>query len=146
MLYYYDKEDNSLNKLSKINGLSDINISSIKYLKSVNTLIIGYENGNIDLLQGDVITNMSDIKRNTTIIGSKAVNDIFLLDNTAYLACGFGIVVLDLNKTEIKETYLIGSNRNENVAQVFIEGNDICLGTDFDDGISIDDRRGAINR
>ena len=52
-LFYYDLSDNSLNKLSKIDGLSDISVSAMAYDGESKTFAIGYENGNLDLLQGN---------------------------------------------------------------------------------------------
>jgi len=107
-LFYLNLTDNSLNRLNKINGLSDINFSLIKYHKSTDNLIIAYTNGNIDILKNDIIYNMSDIKRKN-IIGSKKINNITFKDNLAYLSLDFGIVVLDPVKREILDTWYIGS-------------------------------------
>lgn len=110
-LFYFDKDDNSINRLSKINGLSDIGISKIRYNKTNKTLVVAYSNTNIDLIQNNKIINISDIKRKT-ILGLKTINDISFVDNYAYLSCGFGIVVLDLTRNEIKDTWYIGNNGN----------------------------------
>lgn len=106
-LFYYDKDENEVVRLSKVTGLSDIGVSTIKYNSFVNILVIAYSNTNIDLIEGDRVINISDIKRKS-IPGNKVINDIFFKDNLAYLACGFGIVVMDLSKKEIKDTYYIG--------------------------------------
>ncbi|MDD3744401.1 MAG: two-component regulator propeller domain-containing protein, partial [Lentimicrobiaceae bacterium] len=106
-LFYYDEADYSLNRLGKINGLSDVGVSSIQYHTGLHTLVVAYTNGNIDLVTNDVVLNLSDIKRKT-ILGNKSINRITLIDDDAYLACGFGIVVLDIKRREFKGTYLIG--------------------------------------
>ena len=36
------------------------------------------------------------------------INNISFSGNEAYLACGFGIVILDLVRQEVKDTYYIG--------------------------------------
>jgi hypothetical protein len=107
-LMYIDQKDNSLHKISKANGLSDVGISSIAYSEKANTLVIGYTNGNIDFLIDDNIINLSDIKRKS-IYGSKSINNILVIDDKAYLSCGFGIVKIDLSRQEIENTYFIGS-------------------------------------
>ena len=48
-LFFYEKADNSIAKLSKVNGLSDVGISKIKFDESSETLIIAYKNSNLDL-------------------------------------------------------------------------------------------------
>ena len=108
-LIYYDKEDNSVQRINKVNGLSDVGISAINYNSKNNTLVIAYSNANIDLFKNNVIINISDIKR-SEILGNKVINDICFIDSFAYLSCGFGIVVLDLDKEEIHDTYYIGPN------------------------------------
>ncbi len=106
-MFNYNKDDNSLQKYSKVNGLADVNISTIGYSENTQTLIVSFENGNIDLIASDSITNLPDIKRKI-IAGDKKINEILFLGEYAYLACGFGIVVIDLNKKEIKDSYLFG--------------------------------------
>lgn len=108
-IFYYDKEDNSIQRISKINGLSDIGISAMNYSAAYNTLVIAYTDANIDLIQSNTIINMSDIKR-SSILGNKTINDIYFIGQYAYLCCGFGIVVLDMIKQEIHDTYYIGAN------------------------------------
>ncbi len=106
-LFYYRKDDNSLNRVTKINGLSDIGIATINFHTNTQTLIIAYQNSNIDLLVSNRIINVSDIKRKN-IPGKKNINKILFVNNFAYLSCGFGIVELDLMRQEIKNTYHIG--------------------------------------
>ncbi len=106
-LFYYNKEDNSINKLSREDGLSDTEISTLAYNENTASLIIAYKNANIDILQGNKVFNLSDIKRKQ-ILGDKNIYHIYLQDDLAYFSCGFGIVVLDTDKKEIRETYFIG--------------------------------------
>ena len=103
----YDVSDNEVKFLSRVETLSDIGINTISFNSSTNTLIVGYKNGNLDVI-GDKTTNISAIK-NSTITGNKTVNSIYNIGDLAYLSCGFGIVVLDTRKNEIKETYIIGT-------------------------------------
>ncbi len=108
-LFYYQKTDNSVEKLSKVNGLSDVGIRKIASDQSTNTLIIAYTNTNVDLIKDQKVVNISDIKRKQ-ILGNKTIHNIFIHDNLAYLSCGFGIVVVDMIREEIKDTYYIGPN------------------------------------
>lgn len=108
-LLKYNTDDNSVERLNKINGLSDIGISLLRYNPNNKTLLIVYSNANIDVIKDNVITNFSDIKLKT-ITGKKNINDITFKNNLAYLACGFGIVVFDTDKLEVKDTYYIGSS------------------------------------
>ncbi len=107
-IFTYNKLDNSIEKLSKVNGLSDIGVSSIAVYNKNETVIVAYKNGNIDLISKKQIYNINDIKRKQ-LYGKKNINNIFILDKFAYLSCGFGIVVLDIEKKEISDTYFIGN-------------------------------------
>ena len=108
-LFYYDKEDNTLNKFTRVDGLSDVEISCLDYSPENDVLVIAYSNTNIDLIRGNKIYNIPDIKRKQ-ITASKTINDILFINSNAYLSCGFGIVIINLEKMEIRDTYLIGEN------------------------------------
>ncbi|MDD5570907.1 MAG: T9SS type A sorting domain-containing protein [Bacteroidales bacterium] len=106
-IFYLDKSDNSINLITKNSGLSDVDIKKINYNKSNEALFIAYENTNIDVIKNNKIYNIPDIKRKS-ISGKKVINDILFFDRFAYLSTSFGIVVVDLEKYEIKDTYKIG--------------------------------------
>ncbi|HEX3007935.1 MAG TPA: hypothetical protein VHO90_10005, partial [Bacteroidales bacterium] len=108
-LFSYKLSDNSIESLSKINGLSDFGATAIAYSDEFKLLIVGYDNGNIDLVNGKAVTNISDLK-NKLLPASKAINHVLLNGKWAYLSCGFGIVLLDLEKREVKDTYVFGVN------------------------------------
>lgn len=106
-LFYYNTDDYSINKLSITNGLSDIGTNAINYLEEKDLLVVAYSNANLDFIQGNNITNLNDIKQKQ-IQGSKTIHQIEFNDSKAYLACGFGIVVVNLDKFEVEDTYYIG--------------------------------------
>jgi hypothetical protein len=103
----YNKSDNSIRKIDKVTGLSDFGITVIDYFQEKNILLIGYQNGNLDVIQNKDIFSIPDI-RQANIFGSKRINNIFFSQNRAYLSCDFGIVVLDLNQFVILDTWFIG--------------------------------------
>ena len=112
-LYFINKQDETINRLSKVTNLSDVGIKQVAYSESLNTSIITYENCNIDLLKNNQIINISDIKRKE-ITGLKSINNITLKDGIAYLSSTFGLVLIDLEKEEIKDTYSVGE-QSENI-------------------------------
>ncbi len=111
-LFYIDKSDNSVQRYSKINGLSDVGISRMDYSDEQKVLVVCYSNSNIDLIFDNGIINVSDIERRSAT-GDKTIYDISFNGKFAYLATGFGVLALDLIKAEIKETYVIGLTGNE---------------------------------
>ena len=124
-LYSYGKNDTEVILYSKQNGLSDTDISQIKYSPDYSILIIIYSNGNIDLYGENGINNMPYLK-NATNIQSKSVNDIYFSGRFAYLSTDFGIVVVNLEKKEITDTYRL----NKSVNSVCIIGEKIIASTD----------------
>ena len=126
-LFEYNTTDNSIERLSTLNRLSDMGVSSIEGDK--NTLIVAYDNGNIDLTRGNTTVNLPDIKR-ATLIANKRINHINVDNNLAYLSCGFGIVVVDIEREEVKDTYFIGENGSQvNVLSTSIAHNSIYAAT-----------------
>jgi len=74
-LTFYDKEDNSLNKLSKIDGLSEVSASALAYDQENNRLVIGYENGNIDIMDDTGISN-NRILIDSDVTQSKRIHQV----------------------------------------------------------------------
>ena len=95
-LYQYNKNDQSIITYDKVNGLNDTYITHIQWCKQAKRLIAVYSNSNIDLIEsnGD-ITNISDLY-SKAITGDKTINSIYIHNQYAYLACGFGIVKLNM--------------------------------------------------
>ena len=106
-LVEYDKRDNSINRLSKVQGLSDIGVSALGYHQATNTVIVGYVNGNVDFIENGKVENFPDIQR-SSLIADKQVNYIDTDGSFAYLACGFGIVQLNMIQRVVEETFFIG--------------------------------------
>ena len=130
-LFSYDKDDGAIHVLNKINGLSDIGISRIRCNEALGLLVVAYSNANIDLIDREgEIYNMSEIK-DKNILGNKTINDVVFDGKLAYMACGFGIVVFDLERQEVKDTYYIGENGNAvNVTDIAFYGGRIYASTD----------------
>ena len=110
-LFYYNKDDYTINRLNKINGLSDVGISCLAYDKENKIVVIAYNNTNIDLIKDGSFINITDIKLKD-ILGEKKINNIYINNSIAYLSCSFGLVLLDLENEEIKDTYKIGESGN----------------------------------
>src|SRR5574344_477421 len=124
-MFFFNPKDSTIERYSKVNGLSDAGITNVAYDSISKCIIVVYENANIDIIQNDKVYNISDIKIRS-IEGSKAINNITFYNQKAYLSCGFGIVVLDLIRKEIFETYYIGENSSKiNVNNVVIANDSI---------------------
>ena len=130
-LLKYDLKSNEIETISKIQGLNDAKIGTIEFSQKHNTLVIGYMNGNIDLIQNNKIININDIQRKP-IMSEKSINTIAFENNFAYLGCSFGIVVLDLVKKEIKDTWYIGNNGGFlKINKIIVSNSIIYVATDI---------------
>ncbi|MFK7953959.1 MAG: hypothetical protein AB8B73_14020 [Ekhidna sp.] len=112
-LFSVDLNDNSIRKLSKLDGLSDVGISAMRYDSDDNVLVIGYRSGLIDLIFDDRIETIRDIF-NSNLEGDKSINDITSGSGRVYLATDLGVIVINTSRSEIVENYVqIGAGGNE---------------------------------
>ena len=102
--FSYDSETIQLQTLSKLDGFSNTSISKLAYDTQTGTLIVAYNDGIIDLLQGTELYTITSIASSISITTSKQNNHILVNNNLAYLAYDFGVVVVDLLSHQIKET------------------------------------------
>ncbi|MDB0007433.1 hypothetical protein N9E30_05725, partial [Flavobacteriales bacterium] len=71
-IFYLDIENNTINRLNKITGLSDVGISCMEKNEELNLIIVAYESTIIDIISGDNIYSLTDIEREN-IIGEKRI-------------------------------------------------------------------------
>ena len=141
-MFYFDKEDLTVNRLNKTTKLNDVGISTFGFDPQSANLVVAYRNANIDIVNGDRTTNISDIKR-SNIGGNKQINGVAFNDRCAYLACGFGIVVIDMDRSEVKETYYIGDDGSYlNINDIVFTEDRIVAATD--EGIKYADKRSPV--
>lgn len=100
--------DNSIERLSRVTGLSETGISAICYDNTQEKLFIAYSNSNIDILYRNDIINVPDIKRDN-IIGDKTIYGIYPFEKNYYLSTGLGVVVIDGERYEVKDSWFIGN-------------------------------------
>lgn len=103
-IFYYDLEDNSINLINKSTGLSGVGISAITFDSGSSQLIIGYEDGNIDFWSNGNVNAVTTIQETQTTV-EKKLRDIKRFENALYFSGDLGIVVYDINREEITETY-----------------------------------------
>ncbi len=99
----YDHASGEVQTLSKIDGLNDVGVTAMAFHSPSNTLIVGYESGNIDFITGNRTRNLNAIVR-ADFFGSKRINHIHIDRNLAYLSCDFGLVVINISRNEIRES------------------------------------------
>lgn len=95
-------------------------------------LLIGYADGQLDILQGKNIFRFNRIRTATEITGSKVIHHIGIKNNYAYLSTDFGVVVFDLIQREIRETWrnLGPAGEQRSVYQTAFKEDSIFLATE----------------
>jgi ligand-binding sensor domain-containing protein len=102
--FRYIKAENTLQTLSRVDGFSDVNLSTLTYDSATATLVVAYENTNLDLLREGKVHNLTELLRKS-MAGEKTIHHLYTHNKKAYLSTSFGLVVVDLVKLEIKDTY-----------------------------------------
>ena len=122
-IFRYDTLYGTIERLNRITGLSDMGVTAMAYDPLTRCVAMAYANSNIDLLVDGKVYNLSDIKR-SEISGDKSIYNIRFHNGMAYLATGFGIVVVDVARHEIKETCYIGNGGAYTVVRALAFGSD----------------------
>ena len=107
-----DKASEEMTCYAKQDGFHGAKIIHIGYDTPSHTLLILYEDGMIDFVQNDRITALSDLQLKQ-MSASKKANSLYIHDGKAYLGMPFGVVVVNIRKQEIADTYYIGAEGTE---------------------------------
>lgn len=126
-----DKDDLSADFMSKVDGLSEVGISLIKYDMINKQLIVIYNDSNIDIINNqNQIINIPNLKSNTTIIGDKRIYDVEVTeDGIIFFATGFGIIELN------GQTYNFGGTTITNARVNALISIDNTLYAGLEDGL-----------
>ncbi len=101
-----DKAERTPRFLTKVEGLSDVGMSVIRFSPAADALVLAYSNSNLDLWYPatGAVVNLPFIRKNTNIVGDKSIYDMAFEGKSAYLACGFGMLKLNLERAEVEYT------------------------------------------
>lgn len=111
-IFSLDTQTNELEEITTVNGLSGELISTIYYSEFYELLIIGYENGLIEVAfdnDDDILTVVDIIDKPTISAADKRINHFNAYENLVYISTNYGISVFDLERLEFGDTYFIGN-------------------------------------
>ena len=94
---------------TKSDGLSQVELKWISKSPVSEKLLLVYQNADLDLISGDQIRNLPDLIK-TNLQEDKTVNHINWIGEDAYLSTNLGIIVVNTDRLEVKNTYRIGEN------------------------------------
>lgn len=101
--FTFNRQTGDLTPYSKVNGMHDLKLSKIAVDPLTEIVILAYQNSNIDLFKDNKFVNMPDLKL-TQISGDKSIHHLSAYMGTAYVSTGIGLILINLEKQEIKET------------------------------------------
>lgn len=103
-VFYYTISTGEVTKLSKANGLHDVNISAFDYNPQTKIGVIGYANGALDIITPKEIKYVVDIPIAAGYNGSKSVNHISITGDQAVISVGYGLSIFNLKKLEFGDS------------------------------------------
>ncbi|WP_339633502.1 two-component regulator propeller domain-containing protein [Bizionia echini] len=110
-VFSFDTVSREMTQITTINGLSGELITTIYYSEEYGLVLIGYENGLMEILfedDGSILT-IVDIKDKPNIPPDrKRINHFNGIDNLVYVATDYGISVYNLQDLEFGDTFFIG--------------------------------------
>ena len=128
-LYVLDLSDGLYRHIGVTEGLSDVGISHIHWEGKSGTLLVCYSNSNVDLYKDGAICNLRDLLEKQ-VSGDKTIYQACICGSKAYLACGFGILVLDVAKRYFSETWFFQKNgRSVAAKDAAVKGDTIFVAT-----------------
>lgn len=142
-LLIIDKADRALQRMTKVEGLSQVGLSIVKYNRQSDVLVIVYNDGVIDLMSSEGISTLPNIPGSNIILGEKKVYDVHMAnDSIAYLSANFGITTLNLRTglfpNTVKTPVEVRNTRIFN-GQIFAATPEGLYTADPDAGYNIDD-------
>ena len=115
-IFSYDIYTNEIETISSIEGMSGETITALLYIEERNLIIIGFENGLLQVYNEIDKTFLSvvDILEKTSIPSvDKVVNHLFMNENLIYISTDYGISVYNIDALEFGDTYYIGPNGSQ---------------------------------
>lgn len=103
-------EDHVITRYTTINGLHSIGVRAIA--SGPESLVIGYNNSDIDIVTGASVTEVPDLEI-SPVTGDKTINGVYIAGDNAYLSTGLGIVVVGITEAQVQDTYIIGPGGNQ---------------------------------
>ncbi len=103
--------DGNFQLYSKINGLSDNGLNLAAYSEENKVGIFTFSSGIIDLIFKNKIYSIKSVKEKR--VGETHFFDCAFINQSAYLATNFGVLHIDLQRREVKETYFLGETGEE---------------------------------
>lgn len=122
-VFTYDLITSEISTLTTIQGLSGDLISKVYYSTNFDMILVGYQNGLIEVIFDDnTVLKVIDILNKPTIPpNQKTINHFYEFNGNVYISTDYGISVYDLTRLEFEDSYFIGDfGAQEKINQVTV--------------------------
>lgn len=131
-IFFYHRSSGEINKISKANGLHNVDITAFDYNPVTNVGLIGYRDGSLDVIKKDEITFVVDIPIAQGFNGDKKINHIYIDGDRAVISVNYGVSIFDLKKKEFAQSAFFNNGGNFTAAhESVIQNNIVFTATDF---------------
>ena len=107
-LFSYSPRDRFIEEYSVLTGLSGGQVQFIAQNDVSDCLLVVYTDGNMDILDDERVINLPDYKEKS-LPADKSIYRLRMDGRYAYLCTGVGLLIIDVPKQEILETYNLRS-------------------------------------
>lgn len=110
-LYSVSKKNNKEYRLwDRKDGLSEVYVDNMEYIKSNEVLLLYYKSGIIDIIDDGGIDHINDIALSDNV-SDKTIDRIYDFgSNACFLSGNIGVVDIDIDKKVITGTYFLSQN------------------------------------
>lgn len=128
-MFVYNINTNDTQKFSSVSGLSGTTTSSIYFDEVFESIIIGYEDGLIEIISNNKVIPVTGIKDNLILV-NKIVNGFYRNQEDIFVFGDFGILELDIEKAEFGNSYKLSNTGDFNsVNKIIIADNSLYAAT-----------------
>lgn len=124
-IFIYDLYTKNIKTMSTIQGLSGEFITAIHYSDEYNVLVIGYENGLINIVkegEENVMKVVDILEKQTIPPDRRQINNFNEHDGNLYISTKYGVSVYNLARLEFGDTYFIGNGGAQiNIVQTIVQ-------------------------
>jgi hypothetical protein len=99
-----DKADQSFETLTRHNALKKTDIVTVAYDHPTKQLLVAYSDGSFDVVKESETRNF-DPSLITVLTGPKSIHHVSIHGLNAYFSTDYGVLVFDLVRSDIKETW-----------------------------------------
>jgi hypothetical protein len=118
-----------LSRITKAEGLSGSDVSSIGYIAAYDALVIGYASGFVDVWVEGIALPFPDIAE-SGLLADKAITRVISESGAVLLCTAFGVVNMNIERMEVADTWTLGSTALRLAARAVVsEGDDWLVAT-----------------